>query len=351
MVKCARYATKIHHPVSATAPLCDRNPAQGRRPSATPLQIWCNRAACRQVAPNSQARVGAGWRGGWVVVDGRNGRRSANLGAVTASEPRPHPLVIAHRGSSHTLAEHTLAAYRKAIEEGADALECDTRLTADGVLVCVHDRRIDRTSDGRGVVSAKTYAELNQRDFSSWKASADLDEDQELRAGGLLTLEALIELVKQAPRQVDLSIETKHPVRYGGLVEDKVVALLRRHDLVKPGPGSPRVRLMSFSEIALRRLREQEPSLQTVLLMDRVPVRARSGWLPSGARIAGPGVHIIRAHPNYVARVHSAGAQVHVWTVDDPSDIDLCIALGVDGIITNRPASVLRRLGRATPGD
>lgn len=260
-------------------------------------------------------------------------------------------MVIAHRGSSDMLAEHTLAAYRKAIEEGADAVECDTRLTADGILVCVHDRRIDRTSDGRGVVSAKTYAELNQRDFSSWKASEDLDEDQELRSGGLLTLDALIELVLDAPRPIDISIETKHPVRYGGLVEDKVVDLLNRYDLVQPTPDGSRVRLMSFSEIALRRLREQAPSIQTVLLMDRVPVRSRSGWLPSGARIAGPGIHIIRAHPHYVSRVHSAGAAVHVWTVDDPSDIDLCLQLGVDGIITNRPSAVLRRLGRETaPG-
>lgn len=255
-------------------------------------------------------------------------------------------MVIAHRGSSDMLAEHTLAAYRKAIEEGADAVECDTRLTADGILVCVHDRRIDRTSDGRGVVSAKTYAELNQRDFSSWKASEDLDEDQELRSGGLLTLDALIELVLDAPRPIDISIETKHPVRYGGLVEDKVVDLLNRYDLVQPTPDGSRVRLMSFSEIALRRLREQAPSIQTVLLMDRVPVRSRSGWLPSGARIAGPGIHIIRAHPHYVSRVHSAGAAVHVWTVDDSSDIDLCLKLGVDGIITNRPSAVLRRLGR-----
>ncbi|MGA9148690.1 MAG: glycerophosphodiester phosphodiesterase family protein [Candidatus Nanopelagicales bacterium] len=265
---------------------------------------------------------------------------------MNATPARAHPLVVAHRGSSDMLAEHTLAAYRKAINEGADALECDTRLTADGVLVCVHDRRIDRTSDGRGPVSAKTYAELAERDFSSWKEGGDLDEDQELRAGGLLTLEALIELVLAAPRPIDLSIETKHPVRYGGLVEDKVVDMLRRYDLVNAKPDGPRVRLMSFSEIALRRLREQAPSIQTVLLMDRVPVRARSGWLPSGARIAGPGVHIIRAHPNYVSRVHSAGAAVHVWVVDDPSDIDLCIKLGVDGIITNRPAAVLRRLGR-----
>lgn len=57
--------------------------------------------------------------------------------------------MIAHRGSSEDVPEHTLAAYRKAIEDGADGVECDVRLTADGVLVCVHDRRVDRTSNGR----------------------------------------------------------------------------------------------------------------------------------------------------------------------------------------------------------
>ena len=61
--------------------------------------------------------------------------------------------VVAHRGSSADVPEHTLAAYEQAVADGADALECDVRLTADGHLVCVHDRRIDRTSDGRGIVS------------------------------------------------------------------------------------------------------------------------------------------------------------------------------------------------------
>ena len=111
------------------------------------------------------------------------------------------------------LAEHTLAAYRKAIAEGADAVECDTRLTADGVLVCVHDRRIDRTSDGRGPVSAKTYAELAERDFSSWKASEDLDEDQELRSGGLLTLGHLSNLFSK--RDVRLISRLKPSTRFG----------------------------------------------------------------------------------------------------------------------------------------
>lgn len=262
-----------------------------------------------------------------------------------------YPVVIAHRGASDSIAEHTLAAYQQAIDDGADALECDARLTADGVLVCVHDRRIDRTSDGRGVVSAKTYAELSQRDYGSWKQDwpQEIDDERLLPARelrGLLALEELLDLAINAPRRVDLSIETKHPVRYGGLVEDRLIALLDRHGLLKPTGDQTRVRMMSFSEFAVRRVRQGAPTLRTVLLMDRVPVRARSGWLPNGAHIAGPGIHIIRAHPRYVERVHSAGSQVHVWTVDKDADIDLCIKLGVDGIITNRPAAVLARLGR-----
>jgi len=80
-----------------------------------------------------------------------------------------HIQVVAHRGASEEAPEHTLAAYRKAIEDGADALECDVRLTADGHLVCVHDRRVNRTSNGRGAVSALELADLAALDFGSWK--------------------------------------------------------------------------------------------------------------------------------------------------------------------------------------
>lgn len=263
---------------------------------------------------------------------------------------RRSPLVIAHRGSSALLAEHTMAAYERAVADGADAVECDVRLTADGVLVCVHDRRIDRTSDGRGAVSSKTYAELSQADYGSWKqttAEAEAAEEAAIDAGGLLRLVDLLDFLASVPRPVDISIETKHPVRYGGLVEDRLVDLLRARGQIVHEPGRGRVRLMSFSETALRRMRELAPTLETVFLMDRVPVRSRNGWLPSRARIAGPGMHVLRAHPHFVERMHSAGRLVHVWTVDEPADIDLCMQLGVDGIITNRPREVLDRLGRS----
>src|ERR1700712_5005752 len=77
------------------------------------------------------------------------------------------PLVIAHRGASSTAAEHTLAAYMQALTDGADGLECDVRLTADGHLVCVHDRRIDRTSNGHGAVSAQQLEQLEELDWAS----------------------------------------------------------------------------------------------------------------------------------------------------------------------------------------
>ncbi len=259
---------------------------------------------------------------------------------------RRTPLIIAHRGASDKLAEHTLAAYQEAIDAGADALECDVRLTADTVLVCVHDRRIDRTSDGRGVVANHTLAQLQQRDFGSWKrgwnddVGADIPTYDEV-SSQVLTLDSLLDLVAASPRPVGLSIETKHPSRFGRLVEEKLVSTLQQRGLLAaPRPKQARIRVMSFAEVALRRMRRLAPQVPRVLLMDRVPIRCRSGWLPYGARYAGPSIEVIREHPKYVRRVHEAGGKVHVWTVDDPDDVEHCLAQGVDGIITNRPRAV-----------
>ena len=86
--------------------------------------------------------------------------------------------VVAHRGASEEAPEHTLAAYRKAIEDGADALECDVRLTADGHLVCVHDRDLRRTASSRGLVSTMNLAELDELDFARWKNPwSDMDDE------------------------------------------------------------------------------------------------------------------------------------------------------------------------------
>ncbi|MFJ8360704.1 glycerophosphodiester phosphodiesterase [Streptomyces sp. NPDC093984] len=259
--------------------------------------------------------------------------------------------VVAHRGASEDAPEHTLAAYKKAIEDGADALECDVRLTADGHLVCVHDRRVNRTSNGRGAVSALELAELAALDFGSWKRS-DEEPDWEHRPQdpedtSVLTLERLLELVADAGRPIDLAVETKHPTRWAGQVEERLLLLLKRFGLDAPeSPEKSPVRIMSFSARSLHRVRTASPTLPTVYLLQFLSPRLRDGRLPAGVRIAGPSMRIVRTHPAYIQRLKQAGHQVHVWTVNEPEDVDLCLELGVDAIITNRPRAVLDRLGR-----
>lgn len=263
----------------------------------------------------------------------------------------PAPLVFAHRGSSAVLPEHTLAAYEYALNEGADGLECDVRLTRDGHLVCVHDRRLDRTSTGRGRVSAHTLAQLEELDFGSWHAGSSDDTPSDVPADPnrtrLLTLDRLLRAVREAGRPVELLIETKHPTRYGGDVERRLVDLLHEHYLADPRPDEPvRITVMSFSPLAVRRMRELAPRLPTVLLFEMLPRGVRLGRLPFGARIAGPSVSLVRARPRLIPALRAAGNQIYVWTVNEPDDLGLVLDHGVDGIITDRPALVLERLGR-----
>ncbi|MGC0348384.1 glycerophosphoryl diester phosphodiesterase [Streptomyces pseudovenezuelae] len=103
---------------------------------------------------------------------------------------------------------------------------------------------------------------------------------------------------------------------------------------------------MSFSARSLHRVRAASPTLPTVYLLQFVSPRLRDGRLPAGVHIAGPSIRIVRNHPGYIERLKRAGHQVHVWTVNEPEDVDLCVELGVDAIITNRPRAVLDRLGR-----
>jgi glycerophosphoryl diester phosphodiesterase len=277
------------------------------------------------------------------------------------------PLVFAHRGSSEALPEHTLGAYLRAIEEGVDGLECDVRLTNDGHLVCLHDRLLHRTSNGRGPVSEHTLAELDALDFGSWHPGAapvvpagtvppgpaGTGPGGDLVTGPVngeparvLTLTRLIEAALGAGRPIRLLVETKHPTRFGTQVEERLVQLLRRYGLDRPDPGTVSVTVMSFSLRAVRQVRTLAPDLPVVQLFEFLPPWLRHGRLPPGVSIAGPGVRLLRTRPWLARRLRDQGNQVYVWTVNTPSDVDLVLDLGVDGIISDRPRYVLDRLGR-----
>jgi glycerophosphoryl diester phosphodiesterase len=274
------------------------------------------------------------------------GRRLAagDLAAVDVAAARPR--IVAHRGASAAEAEHTLAAYTRAIDDGADGLECDVRLTRDGHLVCVHDRTVDRTSSGSGVLSTLELADLEELDFGSWKATGAGGEGEEAAdrdRSRVLTLRRLLSVVAGCDRQLELAIETKHPTRYAGLVEERLADTLGEAGLA----ASEAVRVMSFSALSLRRMQARAPALGRVYLMyRRIPARYRGGALPRGVGAAGPSLELLRRDPGYVERVHACGGQVHVWVANEPEDVAFVTGLGVDVIITDRPGEALKQLGR-----
>jgi glycerophosphoryl diester phosphodiesterase len=255
------------------------------------------------------------------------------------------PQVVAHRGASHDNPEHTLGAYTAALDTGAEGLECDVRLTADGHLVCVHDRRVDRVTNGRGVVSTMELAQLDELDFASWKNPwSDLDDeapelDEETRR--VLTLRRLVEMVRDYDRPVDLAIETKHPTRYAGLVERRLVDLLE--SVGWAGADSP-ARVMSFSPVALGRVNKLAPDLEVVLLIDRQYSWQMATSVLGPGWIAGPGIDLLRENPRLSRRLRRRGRRIHVWTVNDPDDLDLCVAAGVEAVITDDPRQALDHL-------
>ena len=247
-----------------------------------------------------------------------------------------HPFVVAHRGASADRPEHTVAAYELALQEGADAVECDVRLTRDGHRVCVHDRRVDRTSNGSGLVSEMTLAQLRELDYGSWHSGW-----RDGGAGGdtgLLTLDTLVGLVLDTKRPVKIFIETKHPVRYGALVESKVLALLHRYGIAAPASADlARAVVMSFSAAAVWRIRRAAPMLPTVLLGETSRFLGGGAATTVGATAVGPSIATLREHPELVDKAAAQGRALYCWTVDHYEDVRYCRDVGVAWVATNHP--------------
>ncbi len=257
------------------------------------------------------------------------------------------PQVVAHRGASYENAEHTLGAYVAALDAGAEGLECDVRLTADGHLVCVHDRDLRRTAGRRDAISTMELAELEQLDVASWKNPwADLDDEAPIRDESLdrvLTLRKLLETAADYDRRVELAIETKHPTRFGGLVEKRLVEMLR--DFGWHERGTP-VRVMSFSFTALTRVDQVAPEIPLVMLLDKSTMWPVLRRMVGKDWILGPGIALLREDPSLAARIHKHGHDLHVWTVNSEEDLRLCLSLGVKAVISDRPAYMLELLDK-----
>jgi glycerophosphoryl diester phosphodiesterase len=291
---------------------------------------------------------------------------------MTIDESRPvRPLVYAHRGSSAAFAEHTRAAYLRAIAEGSDGVECDVHLTKDQHVVLLHDANLDRTSDGTGPVAERTLDELRLLDFSSWKG-ARIPTEYGARSEQFLTLSDLLDILRAAARPIGLAIELKHPSPYQLKLEDRVLEVLRAEgwDSRSSAVDNVSVSFMSFSPDSVRHLRKSIPGDFICQLVDDINVeeiREELGLGPftggavanvmraaqlEGERIldegevgmAGPGIDYVRQHARAVQRWLESGRRFRVWTVDSENDVALCQGLGIHEITTNRPAQVLAQL-------
>jgi glycerophosphoryl diester phosphodiesterase len=181
-----------------------------------------------------------------------------------------------------------------------------------------------------------TLAQLDRLDAAEWKQHAlagALPDSVDRDHTKVLSLRRLFETLRDYDRRIELAIETKHPTRYAGLVEERLVELVREFGWDRA--GSP-VRVMSFSGVALNRVEKLAPELPVVLLIEGVSWKVTRAVLSPGW-IAGPGIEELRSKPRLGHRLRRAGHRIVVWTVNAEEDLDYCLDLGVEAVITDRP--------------
>lgn len=221
--------------------------------------------------------------------------------------------IYAHRGSSITHPELTLAAYKAAIDDGADGLECDVRLTKDNQLVLWHDPDLLRVAGNAARIADSTFNEI--------KAHYPF----------AMTLDELLILARDNKK--DLAIETKHPVPTASSVEKKIMQLLQQE---KPFAD---IHIMSFSWLAIENIRKIDPQQKTVALLHDTFSFAMRRF--TSAQSIGPGITAFRKKPDLIQDPRN----LFVWTVDDADDMHFCADNGVDVLITNTPSYARSVLG------
>ena len=254
-------------------------------------------------------------------------------------------VVIAHRGASGHAPEHSFAAWDLALAQGADYLEQDLQLTRDGVLVVLHDDTLDRTvriagHPGRGAVSERTLAELRAAEIGSW--FNELRPELARPEYATLPLPTLADVLERYAGRASFYIETKQPESAPGM-EEALLLLLQRHQLVAAARQEWRVVVQSFSETSLRKLHRLEPGLPLVLLLEQAePLSGILARLPEIAEFAvGIGPHHSLVDEALVGTAHRHCLVLHPYTVNEPGEQARLAAAGVDGMFTDYPDRLL----------
>jgi glycerophosphoryl diester phosphodiesterase len=238
------------------------------------------------------------------------------------------PLNIGHRGASGEAPENTLAAFELALRQGADGVECDVRLSADGIPVVIHDARLERTTSGRGWVREHRASLLRRLDAGSWFNRRFPSQSRQRYAGAKIPL--LSEVLAWArARQCLLFLEIKDALEG---TEAKIL-----EEIAGAGVQSL-VTVVSFNLHTLRRVRQLDSQVPVGLDTSR-PV---TGALAMRRAKSLGAVAVLPYWPvasrRLIRRAHRKSLRVFAWTVDQPRWMRRRILDGVDGLLTNYPA-------------
>ena len=206
-----------------------------------------------------------------------------------------------------------MAAYKAAIDGGADGFECDVRLTKDDQLVLWHDADMQRVAGNKARIADSTFKEIKKHYSQA------------------ITLDQLLDLARDNKKE--LAIETKHPVPTASAVEKAVMALIAQEK------RSAEIHVMSFSWLALENIRKIDPQQSTVALLHDHNSFAMRRFTSASA--IGPSIGAFRVKPH----LYKDPRNLFVWTVDSADDMRFCADNGVDVLITNDPSYARSVLG------
>ena len=257
--------------------------------------------------------------------------------------------VIAHRGSSLEAPENTIAAFKKAWDEDADALEIDIRQSKDGHLVVIHDATLWRTGSGREwKVAKKTLDELKKADVGAWK--------EPIPSWAGEKIPTLLETLDMIPKGRRIFIEIK--------CEDDIIEQLKK-DIARSKISEDQIIITSFQLPIVREVRkrlgidviwvrgllnhyeeEDEPVVFRTDDPKEIKVLKRSLMIRQCKEVGALGISckVERLNVSLVEEVRQYDMKLYAWTVNSTDDLEKVVSLGVDGIITDCPGEIKRQL-------
>ncbi len=246
-------------------------------------------------------------------------------------------VIVAHRGASAEAPENTMEAFRLGLEAGADAIELDVHLTADGQVAVIHDETLERTTDRAGRVADLTMAQIREADAGATFTRPD--DSGHPFAGRGLTIPTLGEVLDWLPNAAGLVIEIK-----ARAASDAVVEAVREHPVRADG----RLSVISFDEAAIERVRELDPEIKTgYLLVPSQPIEPALVWATEHGHV---GVHPYEGDLGIdplplLAKANAFGREVGCYVVNDPERMKHLAALGLWGFVTDLPRVAREALG------